>query len=367
MGHMNSTNCELSIIMAAYNAESYILEAIRSIRSQSFQKYQLIVVDDGSTDGTAEIIGSQAAIDGRITAINNINNVGLASSLNIGLDFATGDLVARLDADDVALKDRLSRQIECFRKNNNLVICGSNVVFTTHDLTPIFPTRLPLDDWSIRTHFMFMNPFIHSTVMVKGDIFRSIGFRYNENYEAAQDYEMWSRILYEGQAMNLEAPLVYSRRHAGTVSTTNKIKQIHYSSVVQTEYTKIFFISSGVEHSKAQVLLSGCSNRKNGTQFTLGCVGSCIGALNIVDELEKRCGIEKMEAVRRYIVMVSVKIAVLSLLKKDGIKLLFRILGNEQEAIRRGIKIFLARSPGNYVLGGFKGLVYSIFPTHLNR
>src|SRR3989344_5781814 len=117
--------CKISVLMPAYNARKYIGEAIESILNQTFKDFEFIIINDCSTDKTKKIIEEYANKDARIKLINNATNLGLTKSLNIGLKEARGEYVARLDADDVALPERLEKQYEFMEKNKETTLVGA--------------------------------------------------------------------------------------------------------------------------------------------------------------------------------------------------------------------------------------------------
>ena len=120
---------ELSVILPVYNAQNYIREAIDSILSQTYKDFELIVINDGSTDESVKII--QSYTDKRIVFVNNTQNVGLIKTLNIGLKLAKGKFIARMDADDIALPERFQLQLNKFESNKNLIVVSSDYYLLT--------------------------------------------------------------------------------------------------------------------------------------------------------------------------------------------------------------------------------------------
>lgn len=157
----------ISVIMSAYNAESIIADAIESILEQTFKNYELILIDDGSTDKTLEIIEEFARNEKRIKIISHKNR-GLTRSLNRGLQEAKGKYIARQDADDYAYPQRLEQQIELMENNPDIVLCGSNCDNEFSDGT--------ISEWgykteeSLKNSLSYKTPFAHSTALFRTDL-----------------------------------------------------------------------------------------------------------------------------------------------------------------------------------------------------
>lgn len=221
--------------MPVYNGEQFLSCAISSILKQTFDDWELIVIDDGSTDATPSVLRKFRQNDDRIRILKNQVRQGIARSLNRSASYAKAKLFARMDADDIAYRDRLQVQVNEFNKHPNLVLCGSNAVHVDSELRLLFQTSLPTSDIEIRELAFFENPFVHSSVMVKADAFNSVG-RYQEGLDVAQDYELWIRLFSRGEVKNLMQPFVALRRHTDSVSNLKYHDQSRYAAEVQSEY-----------------------------------------------------------------------------------------------------------------------------------
>ena len=234
------TETPVSIVMAAFNSTAYLREAITSLQNQTMNVFELIIIDDGSTDTTSEIIKEAVRNDPRIQYLRNDKNQGLAASLNLGMERARGRYIARMDADDVAAPDRLEQQVAFFEEDPGLALLGSNVLLTDDGGTEIEKTCLPEDDWTIRCTCLFQNPFAHPSVMMRAAPFREGGLRYDPTYETTQDWELWTRLLSYGKARNLPSPLVRMRLHGSSVSARRRAIQVENSLRVQRKYVEEF-------------------------------------------------------------------------------------------------------------------------------
>ncbi|MBD2519711.1 glycosyltransferase [Nostoc sp. FACHB-973] len=209
---------KVTVLMPVYNGELYLREAIDSILDQTFQDFEFLIINDGSTDSTREIICSYD--DLRIRLIDNNYNLGLTRSLNKGLKLAEGEFIARQDADDVSESERLAKQVAFLETHPEVALVGTwyKQIDTQGNL--ICECQLPYDCTQIRWGLLFYSPFIHSAVMFqKSVVLEQIGF-YNEVAIYAQDYELWCRIALRQQIANLSDYLIKWRVHPSSVTAT---------------------------------------------------------------------------------------------------------------------------------------------------
>jgi len=196
---------ELSIVMSVYNGEKYLREAIESILNQTYTDFEFIIINDGSTDQSLDIIRSYS--DQRVVIINQ-ENKGLIESLNIGIARARTNYIARIDADDVSHLDRLEKQIKFMDNNPNLVLLSSsyNVMLESGEI--ICTRFLPVEDKCIREAITKWNPFCHSSAFFRKKVFEKVG-GYSKRYELAEeDYDLWKRIIQHGEVANIREPLI---------------------------------------------------------------------------------------------------------------------------------------------------------------
>lgn len=230
----------VSVLMSVYNCESYLQEAVDSILNQSFGDFEFIIVDDGSTDRTKEILGSYK--DPRIVRLVHEHNKGLIPALNYGLSAAQGKLIARQDADDVSLANRLEKQVKLFEANPSLVLCGSSYYDIDEQGNITDFHKYPENDTAIRWHMMFHTGFTHTSVMFRGDVLRKHNLYYRAEAVHAEDFELWSQMLAYGQGMNTGFPLVKHRRHSGQVSNRQSAWQRQTAnSIVRFKLEKLGF------------------------------------------------------------------------------------------------------------------------------
>lgn len=209
----------VSVVMAVHNGEPYLAEAVDSILTQTFADLEFVIVDDASTDGTWQALERYATRDRRVVLLRNEVNIGQTASLNRALDAARGTYCARMDADDASLPRRLEAQVAFLDRHPEVGILGTACRFIDAAGRSLGLFYQPETDLQIRWSAMLQNPFIHPTTMSRSDAVREHGFRYDVNF-LAQDYELWSRMLRQTQAANLQAPLLKYRVHEGSVTHT---------------------------------------------------------------------------------------------------------------------------------------------------
>jgi glycosyltransferase involved in cell wall biosynthesis len=206
----------VSVLLAAHDDARFLHEAIGSVLQQTLRDLELIVVDDASTDDTARVLTGVA--DGRLVVLRNDEHAGLAASLNRALDRAGGKYAARLDADDVALPERLERQVERLDGDARTAVVGAAVVDLDADGRRGRTHVLPAGATPLRWHALFSSPFFHPTVLVDRDALDRHGLRYDPAFLESEDYDLWTRLFAVADGDNLREPLVLKRVHAGQAS-----------------------------------------------------------------------------------------------------------------------------------------------------
>lgn len=226
---MSKTQGLVSVIMSNYNTPAeYLVEAIESVLNQTYTNFELIIVDDCSTDNSLEIIKSYK--DSRIVVFENEENLGITKSLNRALAVAKGEYIARMDADDVCLPERLSKQVEYLKNNPQVVVCGTGVEligdWQERHSNKIICRDIPNRDL-FKVYLLFGNypNIVHPSAMFNGTLIRNFNITYDENYPVAQDYKMWVTCCDYGECVNLKETLLRYRVHSGAVSSEKKEKQ----------------------------------------------------------------------------------------------------------------------------------------------
>lgn len=247
----------LSVILPAFNAERYLARAIDSVLEQTFSDFELIVINDGSTDGTLDIISQYT--DPRIKPVHLSENAGLISALNLGLKMASGRYIARMDADDISLPERFAEQIAFLEAHPDYVACGTSIINFTDD--PKHGDgesymRYPTSDEEIRValHFFERN-ICHPTVMFCSSAIKEHGILYRVEYPHAEDYRLWIDLSKLGKLHNLSKGLVKYHRHQNQISAKHYPEQITISKRIVTELMNETWPHVDVELSEAIIQL----------------------------------------------------------------------------------------------------------------
>ncbi len=226
--------------MCAFNAKLYIGKAIESILNQTYRGFELIIVNDHSTDETQEIIEHYHALDDRIVSISNKEKIGPFRSANRGIREANGVYIARMDADDISLPERFEKQISFLERFPDIGLLGTcGLVIDQKDYV-LFPYNNPKDDLNIRWGMLFNNLFLHSSIMFRRSLLEASG-GYCEKYYSSQDYEFCSRLMNFCMAANLEENLVYFRKSPDSISSKNKKEQNELSKQISMDNVNRLF------------------------------------------------------------------------------------------------------------------------------
>lgn len=202
--------------MPVYNGEEYLNESINSILSQTFRNFEFIIINDGSTDKSEEIILSYQKNDNRIILLIQ-KNQGIAKSLNRGIEESRGQYIARMDADDISHPKRFELQLNYFESNQNVDIVGCQVyVISPTGLKLHSNNMLPTEDYQIKWHLIFSTPLIHPALMIRKNVYSKIG-NYNNNLTVAQDIDLWHRISPNIKFHNISHRLLSLREHSNNI------------------------------------------------------------------------------------------------------------------------------------------------------
>jgi GT2 family glycosyltransferase len=210
----------VSVLVSAHDAEAFLRPALDSVLRQTHGDLELIVVDDESTDATAEILAS--IDDPRLVLLRNDERLGLAASLNRALDHARGRYVARLDTDDIAFPRRLERQLARMQDGSSPAILGSAVMELDGNGRAGELHVMPRGSDAVRWAALFSSPFFHPSVLIDRELLEREGLRYDTEFLESEDYDLWARLLRVAQGDNLAEPLVLYRVHEGQASARRR-------------------------------------------------------------------------------------------------------------------------------------------------
>jgi glycosyltransferase involved in cell wall biosynthesis len=227
----------VTVLMPVYNGEKYLREAIESILRQTFRNFELLIIDDGSTDRSVEII--EAYDDPRIRLVHNGANLKLISTLNRGLSLARGAYVARMDCDDISLPERLSKQVAYMNEHPEVGICGTWSK-TIGEVEKSWETCFPIRHSEIVAHLLFNTAISHPTAMFNVKKLRSANLKYDVNALDAEDYDLWVNASDYFKLGNVPEVLFFYRVHLRQISqTAARQQQMTTAAVRMKMLTKI--------------------------------------------------------------------------------------------------------------------------------
>ena len=219
-------NPKVTVLMSVYNGEKYLQEAIDSILGQTFKDFEFLIVNDGSTDKTVEILESYN--DPRIKIINNEKNIGLTKSLNKGLRLASGEYIARQDADDISLSTRFEEELKFFEKNSNVALTGTDYFLINEKDEIIHTVNCFTENSKLKEKLLEGNQFGHGSIMFKKECIDKVG-AYREEFEFSQDYDFYLRVAEIYDIANIPEPLYKWRININSVSVRKKALQDKYA------------------------------------------------------------------------------------------------------------------------------------------
>lgn len=210
---------KVTVLMSVYNGEKYLHEAINSILNQTFKDFKFLIINDGSTDSSKNIILS--CNDPRIRLLDNEKNMGLTRSLNKGLKVAKGEYIARMDADDISTPDRLEKQVTYMDTHREKALLGGGTMVINSEGNTITCWHYPTEPGLLRWSLLFGNQFIHSTVMLRSTLLRAHKLTYDCTLVYAQDYDLWQKISQFSSVVNLADVVIHRRKHQENISARN--------------------------------------------------------------------------------------------------------------------------------------------------
>lgn len=237
--------------MTVYNTKEYLREAVDSILHQTFDDFELIIIDDASNDGSAQILDDYK--DKRVKVVHNSVNIGAAGSSNIGLKMASGKYIARIDSDDISLPNRLEKQYQYMEEKPELAVLGSwTKVFGDQNCIWIYPSS----NEEIRSSFLFNPCLVHSTIMMRKSVLDKYDIKYNANFSSAIDYELYSQFPDNYLFENLPEVLGLYRKHSLQMSNVHRKTQQKFADVVRAKYLNKLHITTTDDEQKLHSAIS---------------------------------------------------------------------------------------------------------------
>ncbi|MFQ2222915.1 glycosyltransferase [Aeromonas enteropelogenes] len=222
----------ISVVLPVYNSENFIRDSVNSILEQSYKNIELIIINDGSTDSTFDIIKSFS--DERIRIISR-ENKGLIFSLNEGISLAKGRFIARMDADDISEPDRIERQVKFLEKNKDINIVGASVYLIDVLGEKIGDLDYHLSPFWVKLRLLFDSCICHPSILARRDVFDEV--RYDEDYQYAEDFKLWSEVVFNKNLniQSLKNKCLQYRVHGNSISASKHENQLKISNKIIRE------------------------------------------------------------------------------------------------------------------------------------
>ena len=276
----------VSIVMPVYNAERYVAESVNSILAQTYKDFEFIIINDGSTDGTHQILMSYASADDRVKLISR-PNTGIVGALNDGLAAVRGHYVARMDSDDLALPQRLDEQVRFLDEHHDVVILGTDVLIIDADGDAMWTDHKPADHDQIDAALLSGRSaiIVHPAAMMRRDAVEKIG-PYRPDTQWVEDLDYFLRLGEIGRLANLSRVLLKYRLHPQSVNHRRRQEQQQLVEQVLLDacdrrgiqFDKEKFVgmppiaSHDAQHRDWALKAYGCGHHKNGRKHGLKAV-----------------------------------------------------------------------------------------------
>ena len=237
--NLTRQNPPISVIIPAYNTGQYIGRTLDSLANQTFNNFEIIVIDDNSTDDTVAVVKEHQLNDPRIILINNNQNLGPCISRNRGMEIARGKYVAILDSDDLSEPSRLAIQFKYLEENPKVTLIGSQGIRIDENDRLIGDINLSTDPSIIKYRLITENNLIHSSVFFRKNEIMSIG-GYDKKYQGIEDFDLYSRLLKKNFIiLNLPQRLVFYRQRKGSILSSSDSRQLALKNVYTLIYGNI--------------------------------------------------------------------------------------------------------------------------------
>jgi glycosyltransferase involved in cell wall biosynthesis len=259
---MNKSIPVISVIMPVFNSEKYLGKAIESILNQTFDNFEFIIINDGSTDGSKKIINKYN--DNRMFFIDLEKNSGNYAARNLGLKAAIGKYICVMDSDDISLPHRLETQYNYMESNPEVAICGSQVNVPEDEARIL---NHPKEYEQLKVFSLQNNFFFHPTLMIRNSFRKKHKLFYNEKYYYAADYDFLARAMKFAPVYNLSAILLSYRLHNNQITHQYYTKQQEYADEIRLKQLANFGICASPSEKKLHLSLVNLSSTESKSQF----------------------------------------------------------------------------------------------------
>ena len=326
---------KVSILMPMYNSEKYIKESINSILNQEYKNFELIIVDDGSIDSSIEIVKEYN--DSRIKLYENIENKGLPYTRNKLLSLATGEYIALLDSDDIALKNRIKAQVEFLEENKNIDIVGSSaIIFGKYKIEKASKVITGIDD--IKCNLMFGNCMLNSTIMMRKEFIEKNNLLYRKECIVCQDYSFFVDAALVGNIENMNISTIKYRTGHENITKKSKTKNIKLRKNILKEIGVRSFKGNGffLEETEYELISKYIWEKSENIEYNYNEFNELIKILNkviVINKDKKFLNQDALEKCIKTILLKTILLLDISLIQK------FNLSKNNKLNINQFIKV----------------------------
>ncbi len=328
---------KVSILMPMYNSEKYIKESINSILNQEYKNFELIIVDDGSIDSSIEIVKEYN--DSRIKLYENIENKGLPYTRNKLLSLATGEYIALLDSDDIALKNRIKAQVEFLEKNKNIDIVGSSaIIFGKYKIEKASKVITGIDD--IKCNLMFGNCMLNSTIMMRKEFIEKNNLLYRKECIVCQDYSFFVDAALVGNIENMNISTIKYRTGHENITKKSKTKNIKLRKNILKEIGVRSFKGNGffLDETEYELISKYIWEKSENIEYNYNEFNELIKILNkviVINKDKKFLNQDALEKCIKTILLKTILLLDISLIQK------FNLSKNNKLNINQFIKVII--------------------------
>ena len=251
---------KISLIMSVYNGEDYLAETVESVLCQTFTEWEFIIINDCSTDNTSKILAEYASKDARVKVHTNKTNLRLPSSLNKALSLAEGKYIARMDADDICMPDRLQKQYDFMEANPNVDLSSCRFLTLKNGVYSSGGCGGKGDNESIKALLLVTNPILHPGIIAKAEVIKELC--YDKNFTCTEDMELWTRFALSDKRIEiLSEYLMIYRLHDKQITETTLDKQ--KNEVIKIQKTYLSQLLKPMTEEQEEFYINGIYFRKN--------------------------------------------------------------------------------------------------------
>lgn len=275
----------VSVLIPCYNAEKHVEQALRSIMTQTYTNLEIIAINDCSTDKTREILLELASADKRIKVIDNEVNLRLIATLNKGISLCNGAYIARMDADDISLPQRIEKEVLFLEKNKDIDIVSTLFyAFPSSNPNKRSLHHNPAKPEELQAYMLFKSGVCHPASMIRKRVFCELGLKFESQYLHVEDYALWSEAIYKTKIANIPEPLLLYRVHENQVSSLNEQQQTENKKLVFKIHCKYLDLPQDEEYLNIYSSVAECVPKIPSTEYLYRCEKLMVDFINLNKE-----------------------------------------------------------------------------------